>query len=239
MIEVNLIPDVKLELLKVRRQRRMVTTGAIFTTLVAGGLVVLLSTYAFGVQAIAGTVVDGTIKTESKKLQSVEDLEKTLTIQTQLGSLKQLHDEKHISSRIFEIIATAVPSGENSILISRLSLDTDEKVVTIEGEAVNGYEALEVFKKTIEQTTFEYDVDGEPQTGVAIASRVSDGERRYGESTTGQRVLRFTLSFEYPEQLFERQSQNGKIIGPNQQNVTDSARGVPESLFTNGAEGTN
>jgi len=42
--------------------------------------------------------------------------------------------------------------------------------VRIEAEAVNGYEAMEVFKKTLAQTKFEYSVDGEPQEPVKKAS---------------------------------------------------------------------
>lgn len=236
MIEINLIPDVKLELLKARRQRSMITSAAVFVAIAAGGLVVLLSFYTFGVQTVADGLAGNAITDETKKLKGVKDLSKTLTIQNQLSKLKALHDKKNMTSRVFDIIATAVPKGKNSILISRISLDTEENTITIEGEAANGYEALEVFKKTIEETKFKYNQDGEAQDPVRIATKISDGERRYGENSDGKRVLRFSMSFEYSDELFERTSQDGTIVAPDRQNATDSLQGVPTSLFTNGED---
>ena len=69
-----------------------------------------------------------------------------------------------------------------------------------------------------------------------ISSKIADGERRYGENGDGQRVLRFELSFVYADELFSPQSENGRIVAPDKQNATDSAKGVPTSLFTNKAE---
>ena len=233
MIEINLIPDVKRELLKARRQQASVISISIFIAIISLGLVLLLAFYTFAVQTFADKLADNSITSESKKLQSVEDLSKTLTIQKQLTVLNTVHNEKTISSRIFDFISTAVPSGKNKISISRLSLDTDQQTVTIEGEANNGYEALEVFKKTILETKFQFVNDGTTQEPVNIATAVIDGERRYGEDGNGNRVLRFTLSFTYPDELFAPTSENGRIIAPDKQNATDSAVGVPKSLFTN------
>lgn len=241
MIEINLIPDVKLELLKARRQRRAIISVAVIITIVAVGITVLLAMYAFGVQTIASKLADNSITSENDKLRKVEDLSKTLTIQKQLASLSQQHDDKNLSSRVFDILTTTVPTGTNAISVTRLTMNTEDKTIEIEGQAANGYEALEVFKKTIAETKFEYTTENEVQSPLAIATSISDGERRYSEDSTGKRVLSFTMSFSYPEELFQPTSENGRIIGPNQQNATDSANGVPNSLFTNPArsEGSN
>ena len=234
MIEINLIPDVKLELLKARRQQKLVISVSIIVAIASVGVVVLMAFYAFGVQSIAEALADNGIKDNTKKLEGVKDLSKTLTIQSQLNKLSSLQDEKHVTSRLFDIIGTIVPSGENQVKITRLSLDTEENIVQIEAEAVNGYEAMEVFKKTLAQTEFQYNVDNEAQDPIKIATGISEGERRYGENSSGQRVLRFDLSFAYPDELFSPKSQNGKIIAPSQQRATDSTQGVPASLFTDG-----
>lgn len=234
MIEINLIPDVKLELLKANRQRKTVISISILVAIAAVGVVVLLGLYTFGAQAIANALADTAIKNESQKLNEVEDLSKTLTIQNQLKTLQQQHKEKVISSRLFDIISTTVPEGENNVAVSRISLDTEENLISLEGEAANGYEALEVFKKTIAQTTFSYNEGGEAKEAVKIAESILDGERRYGEDADGNRVLRFSLSFTYPDELFAQTSEQGRINAPDRQNATDSAKGVPTSLFTNG-----
>ena len=149
MIEINLVPDVKLELLRAKRQRANVISIAIITAIVSLAVMAILAFYTYGVQTIASNLADSSIDKEFKELNSVNDLSKTLTVQSQLEELQGLHDDKHISSRIFDIISTVVPQGENKVSISSLSLDTEENTITIEGEATNGYEALEVFKKTI------------------------------------------------------------------------------------------
>lgn len=237
MIEINLIPDVKLELLRTQRQRRNVISIAILVAMAAGAVVVLLAMYVFVVQAVAIGLADNAIKSESEKLQKVQDLSKTLTIQNQMEAIASLHSEKYISSRVFDIISTVVPTGDNSVSISRFQLDAAENTISIEGQASNGYAALEAFKKTIAKTTFEYVQDGVRQTGLHIASDITDGDQRYGESSDGKRVLRFSLSFTYPTELFAPTSEQGRIVAPNKQNATDSAVGVPKSLFTNGNGG--
>lgn len=234
MIEINLIPDVKLELLKARKQRRMVISAAILISIAAGAVVVLLASYAFGVQTVADTLADNGIKDESQKLSKVKDLSKTLTIQNQLEQLSRSQSDKNITSRLFDIISVTVPEGKNAVTIKRLAFKSDTSTIDIEGEATNGYEALEVFKKTINRTTFQYNVDGRAQKPLKIATSIVDGERRFSEDNQGRQVLRFSLSFTYPTEMFKPDSENGRIVGPDKQRVTDSAVGVPTSLFTTG-----
>lgn len=234
MIEINLIPDVKLELLKARRQRKMVISAAILVSIAAGAIVVLLALYAYGVQTVADTLASNSIDSESKKLAKVKDLSKTLTIQNQLEQLSRSQSDKNITSRLFDIISVTVPEGKNAVTIKRLAFNSVTSTIDLEGEATNGYEALEVFKKTIGQTTFQYNVDGKAQKPLKIANSIIDGERRYSEDNQGRQVLRFSLSFTFPQEMFKPDSENGRIVGPDKQKATDSAQGVPTSLFSTG-----
>jgi len=242
MIEVNLIPDVKFQLLKARSLRVKIISICTLVSLIAGGAVVLLSVYVFGVQAVASVFADRATTSEYEKLSKVEDLSKVLTIQDQLGQISSLEDTQVQSSRIFNMLTAVIPSKDNKNYIeySTLKLNTEEHVFTIEAEAVNGYEALEVFKKTINQTKFIYREDGSSQTtepkSISLAvSPITDGDRSYGQNSNNQRVLRFSLSFKYAPELFSTQSRDWKFEGPEKQNATDSAKGVPKSLFNNGA----
>ena len=74
MIEINLVPDVKQELLRAQRTRTAVITISIISGLAAIGIVVLLLVYVFGVQAVRSGLADNAIKEQSEKLASVEDL---------------------------------------------------------------------------------------------------------------------------------------------------------------------
>lgn len=235
MIEINLVPDVKQELLKAQRVRASVISMAIIVGIGAVGVVVLLAIWVFAVQAARGVLSDNTIKDESQKLADIKDISRTLTIQNQLTKLPGLHDGKNIDSRIFEILNTINPPAPNNVAITSLALDSAENTIKIEAQAANGYPALEVFKKTIEATTFQFNDDDQSRT-VSLASNMSDSDRSYGEDASGAKVLRFTLTFTYPPELFARTSRDARIVAPTKTNVTDSFLGVPTSLFTQKAD---
>jgi len=237
MIEINLVPDVKQELIKAQRVRASVISIAILVGIVALGVVVMLAIWVFGVQTARNVITDNTIKSESQKLSGVEDISSTLTIQNQLSKLTQMHDSKHIDSRLFDILTTINPPEPNNVAITKLSLSSADSSITVQAQAVNGYPALEVFKKTIAATKFEFTKDGQSQS-IPLATGISDSERSYGENAAGAKVLRFTLVFTYPQELFSRTVQNATIIAPTKTNATDSFLGVPQSLFTQPAKST-
>lgn len=234
MIEINLIPAVKQELIKVQRVRATVISIAIIVGLASIAIVVLLAVYVFVAQTVRSTLAGDAIKSESAKLASVEDLSKTLTIQNQLKQLTALHDSKKIDSRIYDVLAAIVPQAPNDVQLSNLSVDSAAGVITVQGQAANSYAAVEIFKKTIESATVKYTTtDGEQET--ILASAVSTGDTSYGEDATGSKVLRFTLSFTYAPELFAPTSKNASIVISTQGNVTDSYLGVPKSIFVDRA----
>lgn len=229
MIEINLVPDVKQELISAQRVRTNVISLAIVVGIAAIAIVVVLAVWVFGVQTTRGVLSDNTIKDESHKLSEITDISNTLTIQNQLGKLSAMHDSKSIDSRIFDVLTTINPPAPNTVAITSLSLDSLTKTVKIEAQA-SGFPAHEVFKKTISATTFEFTKDDKKQS-VPLASLVSVSDRSYGDDASGATVLRFTLTFVYPDELFSHSVQNAVIVAPTQTNVTDSYLGVPNSLF--------
>lgn len=234
MIEINLVPDVKLELIKARRMRSMVVSGAILVSLVAGGIVAALGVYTFVGQSIANWSLDREIEDGSKKLKSVKGLSEMLTIQSQLDQLKTTHNNKVLSSKLLTILSRIAPNGTNSVQFSKTTLNVDSSTITLEASAKNDFEALEVFKKTLAATKFVYTEEGEKKT-VDLASDIKDSDRSFGENSEGQTVLRFTLSFTYAPEIFKADFASGEIVTPEKQNATDSNKGVPDSIFTEAA----
>lgn len=237
MIEINLVPDVKQELIKAQRVRSAVVSLAILAGMGAVGIVVLLGLWVFGVQTARSVLTDNTIREQSAKLSAVKDLSRTLTIQNQLDKLPSLHESKYIDSRIFDVLTTINPPQPNNVAISKLTLDSTARTVSIEAQAVGGYPALEVFKKTIAATKFQF-TSGNKEETRPLATSINDGDRSYGEDSSGQKVLRFTLAFGYPDELFSPYLQDAKIVAPSKTNVTDSFVGVPKSLFSPKANDT-
>lgn len=235
MIEVNLIPDVKQELIKAERTRFKVIAGSITIGIISLAALTLLAIYVFGVQTVRGSLADTAIKDGSTKLESVADLSKTLTIQNQLTVLDSLNDSKKVDSRIFDVLGAIIPPEPNKIQISNLSIDSSADTITIDGQAANSYVALEVFKKTIEGATLRYvDADGAAQS-VPMASNVSIRDTSYGEDNTGTKLLRFTISFTYASELFSPLAKNISIVISIDGNVTDSYLGMPTSIFADRA----
>jgi hypothetical protein len=235
MIEINLIPDVKQELIQAERIRSMVISSSIIIGLVAAGIVILLSAYVFGVQAVRSTIADEGIKKGSAQLATVEDLSKVLTIQNQLTKINALNDQKKIDSRVFDVLAAIIPEAPNDVKVSNVSIDAANSKITIDGQASQGYAALEVFKKTIGGGVVNFKADDLDQE-VVLASEISTSDVSYGEDSTGAKVLRFTVSFVYPVELFAPSSKDLKIAITNQGNVTDSFLGLPKSIFAERAK---
>ena len=231
MIEINLIPDVKQELIKAQRIRSLVVTIAIFSGIISLGVVGLLAGYVFGVQTVRSAISDDAITKEAATLSNIEDLSKVLTIQNQLSQISTLNDQKKIDSRVFDMLAAVIPPAPNTVQVSNLLIDADEGQITIEGQTPS-YDTLEVFKKTVDGAVVRYnDVDTEEPIDVKLAESISTSDVSFGENAQGAKVLRFTLSFIYPEELFSPTVSGVVIKLTNQGNVTDSYLGIPKSIF--------
>lgn len=230
MIEINLIPDVKREYLKARSLRNAVITISTLISIGAAGVVVVLS-LVFGGQAIFEASQDGSIDKKSKELSAVEDLSKTVTVQQQLELIDSQHNSKLINSRLFDVMSLIIPPDPNKVTISNLRMDPEEKKITIEGSAANGYLALETFKKKILNTSVQVG-DGDQAAKLPLTEQIVPGDSGIGESSDGRQVLSFSFSFIYPGELFARSKDSVSIITPEGRiDVTDSKLGIPSSLF--------
>lgn len=234
MIEINLVPDVKQELIRAQRVRTSVISLAVVIGVAAIGVVVLLALWVYGAQAARSWYIDGVIKDKSKSLSQVPDINNTLTIQNQLSKLSTMHNNKKIDSRIFDVLQTVNPPAPNDIRVTNLQIDAKKSTVTIQGQASNGYAALEVFKKTLSATKLQYAQNGQ-NVSVPLVSSLNDADRSYGEDVNGAKVLRFTIGFTYPKELFAATIPALTIQAPSSTNATDSFRGIPTSLFVEGA----
>lgn len=234
MIEINLIPDVKKELLRAQATRTAVISGAIITSIVAGGLVVALVLYVYGVQAVRSTLAQQEIKDQYATLSKVEDLSKVLTIQNQLATMSELNANKKIDSRLFNVLAAVVPPEPNSVQLSQINVDATDSIITLDGQT-RAFDSMEVFKKTLDSAIVVFTKDGEEQE-VKLAEALNSGEVSYGENSNGDKVLLFSISFEYPEELFSPDVTDVTVKLSVNGNVTDSYLGIPRSIFTERAK---
>ena len=231
MIEINLLPNVKRELLKTRVMRNRVIS---ISFLVGGASIAALVVLALilGSQIAAEAVQNGVIKDRNDKLMAVEDLNKVVTIQHQLTKINEQHSGKKLNSRIFDVVTAVNPVAPNNVSFSDIKVNPGSKTITLEGSAVNGYSALETLKKTILNTKIQT-TDGDKSSEVSLTKEIKDGDTSFGENSEGKKVLQFSFSFEYAEELLAP-ANNGtvSVLTPTGKvDVTDSRQGIPDSLF--------
>lgn len=234
MIELNLIPDVKQELIKAQRSRALVISAAVLLSIAAGAVVTLLALYVFGAQTIIINNQKNDITDKDQALHQIDGLEQTLTIQNQLETIVALHNDKGIYSRLFSVLEPIKPAAPNDIKISKVTLDSAEGTIQIEAQATGGYQAFETFKKTLAATTFTYNKDSKDPL-VKADTTIEESGVSTAKNEAGADVLQFSVKFTYTPELFARESTNVKVKGPTLTNATDSFRGLPKDLFTSKA----
>lgn len=129
MIQLNLLPDVKLLYIKAQRQRRLVVSVSV---LVSGGAIVLLMlllSYG-GLQKKHLNDLTKDITRENQQLSGKPDINKVLTVQNQLKSLTPLHDQKPAASKLFDYLNQVTPG---QVSITDFTIDFTQNTVTITG----------------------------------------------------------------------------------------------------------
>jgi hypothetical protein len=129
----------------------------------------------------------------------VQGLDKVLTIQSQLNSLVTLHQNKHITSRIFTYLPQVTPAN---VSITKLDIDTSTNALTIAGTA-GSHATVNAFIDTLKLTKYKIGDQGTSQT--AFPSVI---ESNFAISSN---TVTFGLNITYDPKLFAN-------------NLTDSSR---------------
>lgn len=164
MFEINLVPDVKAEMINAQKKRNVVFFVSVVVSAIAAGLVVLLLGVKVG-QDVRINAQDTQLKQMSDKLQSYDGLQELLTVQKQLSDLQTISDSKNMLSRVFTVLYSIVNSTENGdeVNVSSLDVDFESADLSFDGQANAGpmtdgidYRVLESFTKTIGLMKYDY-----------------------------------------------------------------------------------
>ena len=134
IVQFNLLPDVKIEYLKAKRQQHLVTVVSTIGMIASVVVFVFLLMVVFGVQRQSIKNLNSDIDLYGKQLRDTPDLDKILTVQNQLKILPKLHDDKVISSRLYSYLSQVTPVQAT---ISQLSVDYELNVMIITGNATD------------------------------------------------------------------------------------------------------
>jgi Tfp pilus assembly protein PilN len=159
MIQFNLLPDIKIEYLKARRQKHMVMLGSIVAIIASLIILAILIAIVFGLQKKNISDLNTDITQASKELQDTEDLTKILTVQNQLLSITPLHDQKAAANRLFGYITQVTPSSAS---ISRLNVDFAKNTISISGSA-DTLNTVNTFTDTLKFATYHTAKDVETE----------------------------------------------------------------------------
>lgn len=150
MIQFNLLPDVKKEYIKAKQTKRRIMTGSFVASAVSAGIVFLLFVTVQVAQKKNISDLSTDISTELTALQSIGDLNQMLTVQNQLTTLPQLHQDKPETSRLFAYLTQVVPAD---VTVSSLSLDMATQKMSVSGRA-NTLALVNQFADTLKFSTY-------------------------------------------------------------------------------------
>lgn len=213
MIQLNLLPDVKIAFIKARAQKHLVILSSFVIGGVALGIFVLLFLYVNVVQASYLKDLTSDIKIISSELTSTKvgdnDLNDILTIQKQLTSIDKLHDKKPATDRLAGYIALTTP---DSILLNQYEVDFTTSAMVISGKSA-AFDKVEAYVKTLKAVQFVTKTNKTPEKAYSEVT-VSSFSPSSTETT-------FTLSLKFNPIIFDSQEEVALSL-PNQQLTTNN-----------------
>lgn len=226
MVQLNLLPDVKLEFIRTQKRKRTVIGVAIIASAASLFIFFALLSFVRVAQPAHMKALDKDIDAAVVQLKENQELDKILTVQNQLASLPALHDDKKISSRLLTYLTQLTP---NQATISDVTLDFEANTLSLKGNA----DALRTVNKFTDTLKFtDYKVEGEaPAQGKAFSNVVLSS---FNVGTDNKVSYEITLNFE--PAIFANSAPNTEGKSPVSLQVpkiisTRSATQTPNSLF--------
>lgn len=197
MAQLNLLPDVKLQYIRAKRQKRLVIGLSALVSAAFLVILIALFVYVRVSQKHYISALTQDINTATDQLKQKPDLDKILTIQNQLGSMPQLHDQKVISSRLFDYLVQATP---NNATISNVDVDFDESTMDIKGNA-DALSTINQFADAIKFTQFQ--APGQtPENGNAFSNVVLKSFNVNSSSIGQNGKISYELQFNFQPIIF-------------------------------------
>lgn len=221
MIQFNLLPDVKLEYIKTQRIKHFVISASVIAAAASIGVFVVL---VLTVDVWQGKTINdysGDIKTFSQQLRDTPDLNKVLTVQSQLGALGDLHKAKPAVSRLFGYLSQVTPTQAT---ISDITTDFSANTLSITGDAPS-LDVVNTFVDGLKFTKYKVGSTGAETTAFTNVVLSSFGRTNEGAS--------YTLTLNFDAQIFNN-TNDVKLLVPNQI-TTRSVIEQPTELFDQGS----
>lgn len=219
MIQFNLLPNVKVEYLKTKRLKRLISLGAAG---VIGFCVLVLFTLfsiVIVIQPKRLSDLDKSIKAVANEIKSTKDINKVLTIQNQLTAIDSLHASKPATEKLFTFITQITPKAVST---QTFNIDLASSKIDVTGQA-SSIEEMNKFVDTLKFTTIDYG-DGSSTDKKAFSQVVLTS---YAINDKG---AGFVINFNYEPDIFKSDKTTLKLIVPKI-TTTRSETERPTDLF--------
>jgi cell division protein FtsB len=226
MIQFNLLPDVKLAYIRAGRLRRMVVVLSVLVT-VAAVIVVLLMLGVTSLQRKHLSDLNADIKAENAQIASQKDLNKILTVQNQLESIKALHDGKPAVPQLAKYLNEVTPVKAN---ISNIKADFTLHTLSITGTA-DALVTVNQYVDTLKFTTYAVKGDTSKSATKAFSNVV------LSSFSLGDDQASYTINVSYDPNIFDI-TKDVDLTVPEQETTRSKVDQPSTDLFTGGADTT-
>lgn len=202
-VQFNLLPDSKLSFNREQHIKKLVYTIAIIASAVSIVAFLLMLGLVDGVQKKLMSDAAAKVDKSSSQLQALK-VDRIITVQSQLEALPALHQNKHITSRIFAYLPKITPPN---VSINKLDLDLTNNTMTISGTA-DSQKAVNTFVDVLKYAT--YTVGSQTAPAPAFQNVVESGFN-LNVSSVG-----YTVNLQFDPKLFTNTAKDaqGKVITP-------------------------
>ena len=197
MIQLNLLPDVKLEYIKSNRMRRTITSLSILVTVVSVGLLIITLGVGFAQKARIKSI-NGDIAAKTAKLKAKPEIDKVLTVQNQLDSLTALHASKPAVSSLFTYLNQVTPT---QVGINNLHIDftAGAEKMTLTG-TTDALSSVNKFVDTLKFTKYTSDTVTTATPAFKNVVLTSFGLSNASKQVAGQAT--YTVDMAYDRSIF-------------------------------------
>lgn len=195
MIQFNLLPDVKIKYLKAKRTRNIIVFSS---AVLVGVCVVIMATIALNVYGVQRNHIDNLtedIDDYERQISDIDEINKILTIQNQLRSINELHNDKPVATRLFGFFEQVTPSD---IRLSRVEVDMDSFTISFAGQT-DRLSSVNRFVDTLKFTNINIaDEEREEKEFAFFDVVLSSFSRNLSETS-------FVINLSYDEIIFDSQ----------------------------------
>ncbi len=225
MIQLNLLPDVKLEYIKAQRMRSLVTGISFVVT--AAAILILVLTLLFGfAQKQRISSLKTTIAEEANQLKNKPGINDILTVQNQLSSLNTLYSQRPAVDRLFTTYLNEITPETASLNQMQVDFATDS--VTLNGSA-DSIVTINKYVDTLKLTN--YSLNNSSNTTPAFKNIVLASFGVNSSAQNPNQAASFNITLNYDPNIFNV-AENVKLVVPNLV-VTHYQQSDSASLFTN------